>query len=200
MMKNTINLIPDDILLRRWANGIRRIAAVVLVLCLIALASVFYRQRTILDDRRAELGSAIQEKEKLLSRSAVYTELTNKLKQAQGAETELKKRLSQAGELAGRRISWATLLKRLSREAPKEVWLKSLSSSDAAGGQKRLRFIGSAVSNAAVADFVFMLENTPYFQDVVLAYSQKKESQGGSFYEFEINLAVKKTEEIVYEW
>ncbi len=199
MIKNTINLIPEDLLLERWAGKMRRIFAAVLVLCLILLGAVFYKQRTTLDARHSELDALIREKEKLLSKSAVYAELAQKVKDAETSGTELKKRLSQAGELAGRRISWATVLKRLSREAPADVWLKSLSSSDA-GEQKRLKFTGSAVSNSAVADFVFMLENTPYFQDVALAYTQKKDVQGGSVYDFEIGLNVRKTEEIVYEW
>jgi hypothetical protein len=51
-----------------------------------------------------------------------------------------------------------------------------------------------------VADFVFLLENTGYFQDVNLSFSQKKELKPGvSAYEFEVTLGLKNTDEIMYE-
>ncbi len=194
-----INLIPDEIKdewrLRKWRRAFVLAAAIYLAF----LGALYYSQYSVVRERRAEELALLQEKESFAGKSAVYLELSRKINETRLAEADLKKRLNVTEGLAEKRISWSTVLKRLSRDVPQGLWLKSLSTLDAGGG-KKLRVLGSALSNRAVADFIFTLENSGYFENVALSYTQKRDFDSGTVYDFELNASLKKTGEVMYEW
>ena len=68
------------------------------------------------------------------------------------------------------------------------------------GGAKRVRVMGSATANKAIADFIFTLENSGFFSSVTLAYTQKRELQAGQAYDFELYMNINKTGETSYDW
>ncbi|MBI5643921.1 MAG: PilN domain-containing protein [Deltaproteobacteria bacterium] len=196
-----INLIPVEIQnewrIKKWRAGI--LAACAVYVCL--LAAVFINQRFALNEKRAEEQAVLGEKDALAAKSSEYALLTRKLTELKTTETELKKRLGVTADLNDKRISWSLILKKLSHDIPDGVWLRALSTSDVQDSAgKKLRFLGSAKSNRVLADFVFKLENSGYFQDSTLSYSQKRESGGSSVYDFEIYATLRKTNEILYEW
>ena len=57
--------------------------------------------------------------------------------------------------------------------------------------QKVLRFGGTALNNVSIADFIFILENSRYFDNVLLTYSQKREVEGEELFDFEITTVLK---------
>jgi Tfp pilus assembly protein PilN len=192
-----INLIPDEVK-REWRlKRLRSVFAVLAVLYLGALFLIFLNQRSTLNAKTAELKTLTLQKEQLVEKSARYVELRTKLDGIRRSESALEKRFALVGVIAAKRISWSVVLKRLSRDIPGGVWLRSLSTSGD-GSEKRVRFLGTAISNMAVADFVFTLENSGYFVDVDLSYSQKRDFGSKTVFDFEIAAKLKKTIEVMY--
>lgn len=195
-----INLVPEDIQ-ARWRLWKRRKALLsVAAVYAAALILVFINQRVVLHGKRAAVASIEAERNSLAAKGSEYERLSRQLAEVRQAESELKKNFEAGAALAQKRIAWPVLLKRLSNDIPDNVWLKTLSTSDInEQGGKKMRFVGTAASNRAVSEFVFMLENSGYFEDAVLLYTQKKEYGANSYYDFEVNSTLKKTEEIMYE-
>ncbi|MEK7679208.1 MAG: PilN domain-containing protein [Deltaproteobacteria bacterium] len=200
MTVNGINLIPEDIRqvwrIARWKLYIWPLFA----LWAVALVIIYLGQRSDIAGKRKEDGFLAQEKGMLIAGSAQYAELSARFSDIQKTESELKNRLSLAKDLSDKRIAWSVVLKRLSHDIPPDVWLKGITTSDGDQRQKKVKFVGSAGTGKAVADFVFMLENSGYFTDVELSYAQKRDFDSMTVYDFEILTALKVTNEVVYEW
>ncbi len=194
-----INLMPDEIKegwrLKRWRRTFILAAAAYLVVP----GLVYFRQQTVIREKRAEEAALLKEKASLAGKDAIYTELSRRIRDVRQAETELKKNVNVTADLVDKRISWSTVLKKLSHDAPQGLWLKNLSTSDAAGG-KKLRVLGAALSNRAVADFIFTLENSGYFDNVALSYTQRRDFDSETIYDFELSASLRKTDEVMYEW
>lgn len=194
-----INLIPDDIRLvwriGRWKLYIWPLFA----LWIAAMVVIYLGQRSEMAEKRKEAGALAREKGILMAGSAQYAELSAKFSDIQKTESELKNRLSLAKELSDKRIAWSVVLKRLSHDIPRDVWLKGMTTSDGDGRQKKVKFVGSAAAGKSVADFVFTLENSGYFTDVELSYAQKRDFDSMTVYDFEILAALKETDELIYE-
>lgn len=195
-----INLIPEDVRFAWRLKRLRAFLSTFAFLYLLTLALIFMSQRTAAAAKKAQLNALIQQKEMLIANSAQYSELQARHREIQTTETELKKRLETAAGLAEKSISWAAVLRRLSRDMPENVWLKSITTSDDPGQGKTLKFIGSSTTSRGVADFLFMLENSPHFHNAALSYSQKKDFDKTTVHEFEITAGLKRTEETVHEW
>lgn len=197
-MVKGINLIPDDIKdsrrLKRWRRAFMLAAALYLVI----LGLVYLRQYSVIREKRAEESALLKEEEPFAGRGAVYTELSRRIRDARQAEGELKKRLNAGAGVIDRRVPWSMVLKKLSHDVPQGMWLNGLSTTDAANG-KKLRVLGSALSNRAVADFVFTLENSNYFENVSLSYTQRRESGSRIVYDFELSASLRKNDEVIYE-
>ena len=196
-----VNLIPDDIQsqwrLGRWRSMLWAAG----IIYAVVFAAFFIFQAKDLIDKRASLKSLEKEKASLIAANAQYSELSLKVDTMRKTESELQKRLGVASELAGKKVSWSVILRRLSADIPARVWLRSLSTHDEeATGVKKIRFVGSAMSNRAVGDFAFFLENSGFAQDVTLLYSQKRELNSIYVYDFEITMDLKKTEELIHVW
>lgn len=195
-----INLVPEDVQAqwRLWKR--RKMLLSVSAVYVAALLLVFVSQRVALSGKRAVISSLEAQKESLASKGSEYARLSTRMTEIQQAEAALKKKFEVSTILSEKRIAWSALLKKLSNDIPGNVWLRGFSTSDIndqAG--KKIRFVGTAVSNRAVSEFVFMLENSGYFEEATLLYTQKKEYGTNSFYDFEVYSTLKKTEEIMYE-
>lgn len=196
-----INLIPEEIQ-RGWRVRKWRLAFIGASACyVIFLVAAFALQRMEVDGLKAEEAALVSAKDALAGRSSEYSLLTKRLSEIRTAEGELSQRIGVASELKDRRVSWSFVLKKLSHEVPKGVWLRSLSTSDVQGTtDKKVKFLGSATNNRAVADFIFKIENSGHFRDATLSYSQKRDLGTESVYDFEVYATLRKTGEVVYEW
>jgi Tfp pilus assembly protein PilN len=195
-----INLVPEDILRQTRLAGYKTGLRAVAVLYVIIMAIIYISQRRTLDAKSSDELSLIKQRDGLIAMSLQYAALSKRVADIQKAEDDIKKRLSVSGDLALKRISWAALLKRMSRDIPSNVWLKSLSTSDAQEvGGKKIRFIGSAASNRGVSDLVFALENAGYFHDVQLVFAQKREGGTDTLYDFEVTADVKRIDDILHD-
>lgn len=195
-----INLIPPEVR-RAWKlKKIRIGLAVAATVYISAVAVVYIKQRLALSVKAQEVAALTMERDNELAKITGYADLTKKLGEIQKAEAELKKRLVATSALSGKRISWSAFLRRMSRDVPREVRLKAVSTSDTADGTgKKVRLAGASVTNKGVTDFIFALENNGYCRGVSLTYSQKRFDAGGATFAFEINAEVKLSDEIAYE-
>lgn len=195
-----INLVPEEIQTQWRAWERRKVLLAVAAVYVAALLLVFINQRVVLHGKRAVIASIAAERNSLAAKGSEYERLSRRLAEVRQAEAELAKNFEASAVLAQKRIAWSIVLKRLSNDIPKDVWLKTLSTSDINGQSgKKMRFVGAAASNRSVSEFAFMLENSGYFEDAVLLYTLKKEYGAKPYYDFEVNSTLKKSEEITYE-
>lgn len=198
MTTKGINLIPLEIQ-RGWrARKIKTALVFAGIVYLAGLSFIYMDQRSAIGAKRGELDAVLNEKNIAASKVSGYSELSRKIAEIKGLEEEHKKRLGAAAGLAEKKVSWSTVLKKLSHGVPEGVWLRTLSTTDAQA-VKKLRFLGSSASARGVSEFIFGLENSCNFTDVSLAYSQKRDLEKESVYDFEIYATLSRTEEILYE-
>ncbi|MBI5970544.1 MAG: PilN domain-containing protein [Deltaproteobacteria bacterium] len=196
-MVKGINLVPDDVKRGWFVRRVRRTLYAAVIVCVFFLLYVFTGQYNVIRTKNAETSKLEREKAELAAQSSAYAELTGKLSSVRQKQEEVKKRLEAAGVLTKGRILWSGVLKRLSADIPKDVWLRALSTADAQGslpaqaGGKRMRILGSSLTNKGITEFVFMLENSGVYTDVTLSYAQKKEANGAPVYDFEAYASVK---------
>ncbi|MBI5561498.1 MAG: PilN domain-containing protein [Deltaproteobacteria bacterium] len=200
MIIKGINLIPPEAK-ERWRA--RRWRAVIVIACAVyaaAFMAVYVRQRSSAAGRLRQVEALKAERDRGFSRMSGYAEFTKKLADLQKAEAEIGKRLGAAGVIGAERVSWADVLRRISRDVPPDVWLKSISTSDAAssGAGKRIKFIGSSSANSGVTSLLFALENSGYCRNATLVYSQRRAGADAVF-DFEINADIKPTAGAAYE-
>lgn len=190
MSANGINLLPEDIRRKRRLRTIRRYLYAAGALYAVALVAAFAMQRLELGEKKAELASLQAELQEASAGASGYPELARKLSEIRSAEAELSRRLGAVAGLSEGRVEWSYLLKRLSIDTPKGVWLRSIATSDDAGG-KKVRLLGGASSNRSLAEFISTLERSGYLEGVSLTYSQKRGDS--ETYDFELGMVLSKT-------
>jgi len=91
---------------------------------------------------------------------------------------------------------WAALLKEMTAEAPRSVWLTGLKSKEGAGGAGMigLQLSGHSEEAGSVAQFLKSLTASSFFQNVVLASSKHEMVSGSDVYSFVIDLSVSSSE------
>jgi Tfp pilus assembly protein PilN len=138
--------------------------------------------------------------------SSEYTAMKARLAELKRSEATIARRLALSSGLASDRVEWSRVLRRLSNDIPRDVWLRSLATSDAEAGpdgtpatrEKRVRMLGSALANGAVASFIRTLEGSGYLDDVTLSYTQKRDFDTMTVFDFEVTARLKKPAEADY--
>ena len=199
-MKNGINLIPDEVRRARLMKKARGGLIATGVVYVAVLGVVFAAQQMEIKNKSAALSAIEAKRDSLLSSGSRQADLGRRLADIRRAETGLTQKLGAAAGLSGKKIAWAYVLKRLSREVPEGVWLRGISTSEAGSALKRVRLTGSATANRPVAEFISALENSGLFTDLSLTYTQKREHQTGPVYDFELYMDLRKTEDTVHDW
>lgn len=201
-MIERINLIPDDIRMKKRAGRKRPLVISLLVIYVLGLGAVYFYQRVKISERLNNIEQVKKQRDELIAQSARYKEVIERINLAQRKEEDIKKRLEVIGSLLEGRIYWSHILRNITHIVPDGVWLVSLATYDLPKGPgnvqtesiggKGVKFNGTAISNSRIAEFVFAIENSQFFGNVLLAYSQKRESKGKDLYDFEITTDLKK--------
>jgi Tfp pilus assembly protein PilN len=196
-MIERINLIPDEILIDKKAVQKRPLIISILILYFLCLGAVFIYQKANIKKRLNNVEQAKMQRDELVAQNTRYREVIERINLVQKKEEDIKKRLAVISSLLEERVYWSEILRNLTHRVPNGIWLTSLSTNDltkGAGnsptdsiGGKGVKFNGTSLSNSAIAAFVFALENSSDFENVILVYSQKKESQDRDLYDFEIS-------------
>lgn len=198
-MKNGIDLVPAEIKRERLIKKARAVLIAVGLLYLGVLVVLFTLQRMEIKDKSAGLSAVEAKMVSLTASGARQAELAGRLAEIRKAEAVLTQRINATAGLSGKKIAWAFVFKSLAADVPEGLWLRGLSTSEAASALKRVRLTGSATSNRVVAGFISALESSGLFTDVSLTYTQKREHPSGQVYDFELYMDLKKTEDTVHD-
>lgn len=201
-MIERINLIPDEILVDKKAVQKRPLIISVLVIYFLCLGAVYIYQKAKVKKRLNNVEQARMQRDELIAQNTRYREVIERINLVQKREDDIKKRLAVISSILEERVYWSEILRNLTHRIPDGIWLTSLSTNDLAKepgkspadsiGGKGVKFNGTALSNSAIAAFVFALENSSDFENVVLVYSQKNESQDRDLYDFEISTDIRR--------
>jgi Tfp pilus assembly protein PilN len=199
-MKNGIDLVPAEINRERLLKKARAFLVAAGIMYLAVLGMIFTLQSIEIKNKSAELSAVEAERDSLLAGGARQAELAGRLAEIRKAQAALTQRINATAGLSGKKIAWAFVLKSLAADVPEGVWLRAVSTFEAASALKRVRLTGSATSNRVVAGFISTLESSGLFAGVNLTYTQKREHPSGQVYDFELYMDLKRTEDTVHDW
>lgn len=189
-MIERINLIPAEIKLQRLITRARSLLKPAFILFVLVLAAIYIYQNGVIKDMNRRLLMLESERGVLINQQNRYREILDKTRLLQKREADIKKRVEIIYGLLEYQIQWSAVLKFLSDNMPKKIWLTSLSSSDVES-KKIMQFAGTSMNNSAIAEFIFILENSRYFDNVNLGYSQKRDMPERVLFDFEISTEIK---------
>ncbi|MBE9529427.1 MAG: PilN domain-containing protein [Proteobacteria bacterium] len=201
-----INLIPAEIQANWKRRKVRAVFYTAAAIYILLLGALYYNIHSGVVAKRIKLANLEERKLSIELQGAQYQSLTATIAGINNNERDLKKRLDLASGLTRDRVLWSTVLKRMSNDLPNGIWLKSITTSDApskagaGAGDKQVRLLGSGITPGSVSDLIFTLENSGYFSNVQLAYTQKKELEAGTVYDFEVITRLKRGVEGIYGW
>lgn len=200
-MIERINLIPDEMQRKTRTGQKRPLIIFLLVIYILGLGMLYFYQKANVRERLSNIEQARKQRDELIAQSARYKEVIERINLAQKKEEDIKKRLAVIDSLLQGRIYWSEILRNITHLIPDGIWFASLSTYDLVkgtgnvpaepAGGKGVKFNGTALSNSRIAEFVFALENSQFFGNVLLAYSQKRELHGRDLYDFEITADLK---------
>jgi Tfp pilus assembly protein PilN len=192
-MIERINLIPAEIKLQRLITRARSLSRPAFILFVLVLAAIYIYQNGVIRDMNRRLLMLESERGVLINQQNRYREILDKTRLLQKREADIKKRVEIIYGLLEYQIQWSAVLKFLSNNMPKKIWLTSLSSSDVDNGESKkiMQFAGTSMNNSAIAEFIFILENSRYFDNVNLGYSQKRDMPERVLFDFEISTEIK---------
>jgi Tfp pilus assembly protein PilN len=149
-------------------------AALLLIVALIAVAVLFFYQRNALT-REQNLLSAAKEEKKSLQYVVV------KLEELEKQKTLFQRKIKVITQLQSRQENAVIIMDELSKNLPNWVWLTELSFIS-----QRVQIKGRAVSNNLIADYIYNLEKSQYFNDVSLISSTQKRVRNNQYLDFSL--------------
>jgi type IV pilus assembly protein PilN len=149
-----------------------------ILLLIVALAAGYYYQKKTMDQERALLSKAQEEKSQLQYVIA-------KLDEQQKIKASLLMKITLISQLKAQQDIAVRIMDELSSRLPDWVWLTE-ASFDSANIQVR----GNAISNNLIADYLRNLEGSPYFANVDLKDSTQQSQGNDQFLAFSLTASV----------
>lgn len=186
-----INLIPDEAkksaLGRRlkdfvFKSAFSRVAASVVIFFMLIVfwrAGLIIRYKVLIAGGKNSI-KALQAK--LVDAQAEYADLR---RQRQGVEKEtgsIAGKLNMLKAIRAQDIAWASILERLSRLLPDNLWVnKVVLNNDS------VTIVGATFDNSIVSKFMSGLDDSGYFKDTGFTYTKKTEMGDRPVIDFEVN-------------
>jgi type IV pilus assembly protein PilN len=155
-------------------KGRQPFAAVIVLLALVAIAVLFYYQKNAITKENNLLRDAQAEKKSL-------QDVVIKLDELEKQKNLFERKISVITQLQSRQENAVIIMDELSRHLPNWLWLTELSFS-----AQQIRIKGRAVSNNLIADYIFSLEESPYFRNVNLISSTQRRMRNNQYLEFSL--------------
>lgn len=143
-------------------------------LFIVAAAALFFQQRSAISKQRTLLDAAQQEKAKL-------KDVEVKLEQVKNNKDLIVKKIDLISQLKSHQGVPVTIMDELSKNIPYWVWLTEVSYD-----KQRLQIKGRAMSNDMIADYIYNLETSLYFNNVNLISSTQRSLRGNQFLDFSL--------------
>lgn len=149
-------------------------AALLLIVALIAIAVLFFYQRNTLAREQNLLSAAREEKKSL-------QDVVVKLEELEKQRNLFQRKIRVITQLQSRQENAVIIMDELSRNLPNWVWLTELSFIS-----QGVRIKGRAVSNNLIADYIYNLEKSSYFNSVSLISSTQRRLRNSQYLEFSL--------------
>lgn len=150
------------------------ITGVVVLLALVAIVVLFFYQRDALTKENNLLRDVQAEKKSL-------QDVVVKLDELEKQRNLFKRKIRVITQLQFRQENAVIIMDELSKHLPNWVWLTELGFS-----AQEVRVKGRAVSNNLIADYIFNLEESPYFRNVNLISSTQRRVRNNQYLEFSL--------------
>jgi Tfp pilus assembly protein PilN len=148
------------------------LAAIIVLLALVAIVALFFYQKDALTKENNLLSVAQAEKKNL-------QDVVVKLEELEQQRNLFERKIRVITQLQSRQENAVIIMDELSKQLPNWIWLTELSFST-----QEIQVKGRAVSNNLIADYIFNLEENPYFRNVNLISSQQRRVRNNQYLEF----------------
>jgi type IV pilus assembly protein PilN len=149
-------------------------AALIVLLALVVIVALFFYQRNALTKENNLLREAQAEKKSL-------QDVVVKLEELEKQKSLFERKIRVITQLQSRQENAVIIMDELSKHLPDWIWLTELSFS-----AQQIAVKGRAVSNNLIADYIFNLEESPYFRNVNLISSTQRRVRNNQYLEFSL--------------
>ncbi len=143
-------------------------------LFIIAAFALGFLQFNAIKKEKALLNEVQEEKEKL-------KDVLVMLERVQVQRDLIMRKIELINQLKSQQGVAVSILDEISKNIPYWVWLTEVSFN-----KQQVQIRGRAIDNNLIADYVYNLEISPYFQDVDLASSTRRQVRGNEFLDFSL--------------
>lgn len=143
-------------------------------LFLIVIIAVGFLQFNAIRKERKLLDVVLEEKAKL-------KDVDMKLQQVKGQRAIILRKINLINELKSHQGIAVSIMDELSKHIPYWIWLTEVNYD-----RDAIQIRGRAMSNNLIADYIYALETSPYFNNVNLISSTQRETRGNQYHEFSL--------------
>lgn len=155
-----INLLPESFYKARKKKQLIFLSAIVGGVLVVILIAMYIFKISQINSLKKEIA-------KIKTEQSKYTETLNKIDAIKRDKADLEERLKVINTLLETQVTWPKLLNEINLVVPANLWLKVVTNKHEVAG-KSFSVEGTAVSKSAVADFLYNLQKSDYFTNVVL--------------------------------
>lgn len=144
-------------------------------LFVIVAVALGYLQFNAIKKERNLLSAAEEEKNKL-------KDVLSKLDTVQGQQELIMRKIDLINQLKAQQGIAVNVLDEISKQIPQWVWLTEVSFS-----RQQIQVRGRATDNSVIADYVYNLETSPYFENVDLKSTTRRQARGNEYFDFSLS-------------
>jgi len=145
-----------------------------LLLIVVVIAGYLWQRKTFIEEQDLLEKAQVEKRE--------LQDVLVKLDQLEQQKTILERKMNLINQLKARQGIAVKIMDELSKQIPDWVWLTEVSYN----GQS-VKLKGKAFSNNLIADYIYNLEESPYFSGVNLISSTQRRVKNNEYLEFSMN-------------
>jgi len=143
----------------------------------VAIALGYFQFNTIKKEKNF-LNAAEEEKNKL-------KDVLSKLETVQGQQALILKKIELINQLKSQQGIAVSILDEISKQIPQWVWLTEVTFS-----RQQIQIRGRATDNSMIADYIYNLETSPYFTNVDLKSTTRRQARNNEYFDFSLSATV----------
>ncbi len=144
-------------------------------LFVIVAIALGYLQFNAIKKERNLLNVAEEEKNKL-------KDVLSKLETVQGQQELILRKIELINQLKAQQGIAVSILDEISKQIPQWVWLTEVSFS-----RRTIQIRGRATDNSMIADYIYNLETSPYFTNVDLKSTTRRQTRDNEYVDFSLS-------------
>ena len=144
-------------------------------LFVIIVIALGYLQLNATNKEKNLLSIAEEEKNKL-------KDVLSKLETVQGQQDLILRKIELINQLKAQQGIAVSILDEISKQIPQWVWLTEVTFS-----RQQVQIRGRATDNNMIADYIYNLETSPYFANVDLKSTNRRQARGNEYFDFSLS-------------